>query len=161
MNRIKKIRSRLLEFMTHNVALPIVLNFRNNEPFNYTMEELEKFPIGTLGKDLADQLNRNGLVLLKHYERHDCKHIILQYPMDELGEASMQFYFFGNRHYSVPVLDTVSACLIMMPDYWRIFIREFKKGRKGKSFDGLNYNVLVHQKTEDLRKEYGTNISHK
>lgn len=154
MKIIKKYRSRLLEFMTHKIALPVVLNFRNNDPFIYSLSELESFPEGTLGNDLAKTLNNNGLFLLKFYERHDCKHIILGYAMDELGEASMQFYFLGNRHYSLPVLATVSACFIMMPDYWSIFYKEFKKGRIGKSFDGLNYNELVHRNTMDLRKEF-------
>lgn len=95
MNPIKKIRSFLLEFFTHKAAIPFVLFFRKKNMFKYTMEDLEKFPDGSLGKDLVIRLKENNFVLLKNYERHDCKHIILNYPMTELGEAEMQFYFLG------------------------------------------------------------------
>lgn len=154
MKNIKKIRSLLLEFLTHRIALPLIVNFRNNTPFNYTMEDLEKFPEGSLGKDLVTYLNKKGFKLLRNYERHDCKHIILGYEMDELGEASMQFYFLGNRHYSIPVVSTVLMCFFLMPEHWHKFYKEFAKGRKGKPFDDLDYNQLVWNQTSELSKIY-------
>lgn len=154
MKYIKKIRSRLLEFLTHKIALPAIVKFRNNAPFHYSMKELESFPSGTLGKDLVEYLNKKGFKLLRNYERHDCKHLILGYEMDEVGEACMQFYFLGNRHYSVPVISTVIITFVLMPEHWNKFYLEFKKGRKGKVFDDLDYNKLVHLKTLDLRAEF-------
>lgn len=154
MKQIMKIRPFLLEFFTHKAAIPIVLCFRKKNRFHYSMEDLEQFPEGTLGKDLVIELKQNNFILLKNYERHDCKHIILEYPMNELGEASMQFYFLGTRHYSFPVLLTVSVCIIIMPDYWSRFYREFRKGRNGKKLNGLNFNELVHESTTELRNKY-------
>lgn len=151
---MKKLRSKLLQIMTHHVALPMVLPFRKKNQFRYNMSELLQFEQGTLGRDLAEKLSKNGFHLLPHYERHDCKHIILEFEMDEKGEACMQFYFLGNRHYSFPVLITVIACLVLMPDYWSSFYKNFKKGRLGKSFDGLDFNSLVLMKTNDLKKEF-------
>jgi ubiquinone biosynthesis protein Coq4 len=154
MKTIKKLRSKLLELLTHDIALPLITKFRNNAPFDYSMDELEKFPEGTLGKDLVVYLKKMNFKLLRNYERHDCKHIILGYEMDELGEACMQFYFFGNRHYSIPVLSTVIMCFVLMPEHWLKFYAEFKKGRKGKTFDDLDYNQLVWQQTASLAKIY-------
>jgi len=154
MKTIKKLRSKLLELLTHDIALPLITKFRNNEPFHYSMDDLEKFPEGSLGKDLVVYLKKMNFKLLRNYERHDCKHIILGYEMDELGEACMQFYFLGNRHYSIPVVSTVIMCFILMPEHWFKFYKEFKKGRKGKTFDDLNYNQLVWQQTTSLAKIY-------
>jgi len=151
---MKKLRSKLLQIMTHHVALPVVLPFRTKKPFQYSLSDLLEFEQGTLGKDLAEKLQSNGYQLLPHYERHDCKHIILEFEMDEKGEACMQFYFLGNRHYSFPVLITVTACLFLMPDYWSSFYKNFKKGKKGKSFDGMDFNSVVLKKTIDLKKEF-------
>ncbi len=151
---IKHFRSKLLELLTHKFALPLISKFRKTKSFPYTMEQLQQFPDNTLGKDLVLYLQKMNFKLIKGYERHDCKHIILQYEMNELGEARMQFYFLGNRHYSLPVVSTVIICFFLMPEHWTKFYYEFKKGRKTKTFDDVDFNAIVLMNTEDLRKQY-------
>lgn len=112
------------------------------------------FEDGTLGKDLALYLNKMNFVLLPNYEQHDCKHIILQYEMDEAGEARMQFYFLGNKHYSIPVISTCVICFFLMPEYWKQFKEDYQQGKLGKPFEEIDYNALVYLKTNDLRKMY-------
>ena len=153
---IKRLRSKLLEVLTHKLALPAITKFRNNPLFPYTMEELLQFPDHTLGKDLALYLQKKGFKLLRNYERHDCKHIILQYEMDEVGEARMQFYFLGNRHYSVPVISTVIMCSILMPEHWSKFRNEFKKGRTAPQFTDVDFAKIVSMNTNELRKKLKT-----
>jgi len=154
MKKIKQLRSTLLEFLTHKLALPLITNFRKKQHFPYNMEQLLLFPEGTLGKDLALYLKSRNFTLIPNYERHDCKHIILQYEMDEEGEARMQFYFLGNRHYSVPVIMTSVMCFFLMPDHWKNFYHEFKKGRKAVTFDDMDFGKAVQMRTADLRKQF-------
>lgn len=156
MKKIKKIRSALLEVLTHKLALPLISGFRKKQSFPYTIEQLLLFPEGTLGKDLAVYLKKKNFNLIPNYERHDCKHIILQYEMDEEGEARMQFYFLGNRHYSAPVIMTVILCFVLMPDHWKKFYSEFKKGRSSKIFDNVDFGRLVLLDTRSIRKEYSS-----
>ena len=92
--------------------------------------------------------------LLKNYERHDCKHIILQYEMDEVGEARMQFYFLGNKHYSFPVLSTAFFCFLLMPEHWKQFRKDYERGKKGRSFDDTDFSTLVLMNTNELRNFY-------
>lgn len=152
--KIKYLRSKLLEFLTHKIALPLIGKFRKKPKFNYSMSELLQFENGTLGKDLALYLKKMNFVLLPNYEQHDCKHIILQYEMDEAGEARMQFYFLGNRHYSIPVISTCIICFFLMPEYWKQFYADYQKGKTGKPFEEIDYNAIVHLQTNDLRKIY-------
>ncbi len=154
---IKRLRSKLLELLTHKFALPIIARFRKTTPFPYSMEDLLQFPEGTLGKDLVLYLQKKEFKLIKGYERHDCKHIILQYEMDEKGEACMQFYFFGNRHYSLPVVSTVFICFFLMPEQWRNFYKEYKKGKHATTFDNVDFNQIILMNTNDLRKQFKTN----
>lgn len=154
MKKIKYFRSKLLEFLTHGIALPLIGKFRKKPKFVHTMEHLHMFDEGTLGKDLVLYLNKMNFKLLPNYEQHDCKHIILQYEMDEEGEARMQFYFLGNRHYSVPVLSTCFICFFLMPEYWKQFYCDYQLGKSGKPFDDIDYNRLVFSKTTELRKHY-------
>ena len=154
MKTLKQLRSALLEVLTHKFALPLIGKFRNTPPFPYTMEQLLALPDHTLGKDLALYLQKKNFKLLRNYERHDCKHIILQYEMDELGEACMQFYFLGNRHYSIPVVSTVVMVTLLMPEHWKKFYAEFRKGRKAPTFDDVDFGRIVLMNTSDLRKQY-------
>ncbi len=154
MKKIKYFRSKLLELLTHGIALPIIGKFRKKPEFIHTMEHLQLFDEGTLGKDLVLYLHKMNFKLLPNYEQHDCKHIILQYEMDEEGEARMQFYFLGNRHYSIPVLSTCFICFFLMPEYWKQFYCDYQLGKSGKTFDDIDYNILVFSKTSELRKHY-------
>ena len=154
---MKHFRSKLLEFLTHKIALPSLSKLRKKPKFAYTMKELLEFPDNTLGRDLAIYLQKMNFRLIPGYERHDCKHIILQYEMNEEGEAKMQFFFLGNRHYSLPVVSTVIICFILMPEFWKSFAEEFRKGRKSKTFDDVDFGEIVKLNTTDLRKQYSTN----
>ncbi|MDQ3045980.1 MAG: hypothetical protein M3R27_00405 [Bacteroidota bacterium] len=154
MKTLKFLRSKLLEVLTHNIALPLISRFRNKPKFPYTSEQLLEFPDGTLGKDLILYLQKMNFKLLPNYEQHDCKHIILGYEMDEVGEARMQFYFLGNRHYSLPVLSTVIMCFILMPEHWKQFRKDFIKGRISPVFDEIDYGQIVHLPTSVLRNQF-------
>lgn len=151
-NYIKILRPKLLECLTHRVALPILLLTRGKKHFAYTMDDLSKLPEGTLGKDLYQTLTKNGFTLLRHYERHDCKHIILNYPMNECGEAAMQFHLLGSKHRSIPVLITVGVCLFIMPDYWSHFKTAYQRGKHSGALNHLDYNALIPQFTSEIRK---------
>jgi ubiquinone biosynthesis protein Coq4 len=121
------------------------------------MQDLLNFPKGSLGNDLALYLKSKNFTLIRNYERHDCKHIILGYEMDEEGEARMQFFFLGNRKYSAPVLMTVFLCFFLMPEHWKKFLQEFKKGRIAKTFADADFNLLVLRNTQELRNEFYKN----
>ena len=120
------------------------------------MDQLLQLQDGTLGKDLALYLQKMNFKLLPNYEQHDCKHIILQYEMDEAGEARMQFYFLGNRHYSIPVISTCIICFFLMPEYWKQFRLDYMKGKTRRTFDEIDYNALVYMRTTDLRKQFNS-----
>jgi hypothetical protein len=135
--------------------------FRSKKPFNYTMEDLLDFNDKTLGKELALYLRRKNFRLIPGYVKHDCKHIILGYDMDETGEAAMQFYFLGNRHYTVPVVMTTIFCFFLMPEHWKMFLQEFRKGRSSAPFPDIDPLIAVRMKTQDLRLQYlVTNNNH-
>src|SRR6187402_2873865 len=95
---IVQIRSHMLVFLTHNMALPILKLIRSPEKFPYTREDLHQLPDGTLGKELVTMLDRKQLKLLPYYAKHDIKHILLQYDTTDEGEICLQCFMLGNRH---------------------------------------------------------------
>jgi len=151
--RLKKYRTAGLIFLTHKVALPIVKLMRRPIPFRYSELELYMLPDGTLGKDLYNFLEQRNLPLLKHYARHDIKHVLLGYDTTDEGEACLQCFMLGNGRISFPVLATVGYALITMPEYWSRMRRAYRQGRCCSSFHNWSWNELLTAPTAELRNK--------
>ena len=69
---IIKLRSQLLVYLTHRMALPVLKVIRKPAVFPFTKEELKNFGDGTLGKDLIDFLETKQLrrVMLATKDAH-------------------------------------------------------------------------------------------
>ena len=148
-----RLRSAVLVFLTHSLALPILKLIRKEEKFPYLMDELDRMPVGTLGKDLHDFLEERDLDLLPYYARHDMKHILLGYDTTDVGEGCLQFFMLGNGHRSFPVLATVGFCLLTMPGHWHMFRQAWRRGKESAPISGWDWFMLVGEKTTDLRAE--------
>ena len=57
---------------------------------------------GTLGKDIANCLEKNNLRFVPNYESHDLKHVLLDFKMTPVDEIRMQAFMLGNGNYSIP-----------------------------------------------------------
>lgn len=122
------IRSKVLVYLTHNLALPIIRIIRKPELFPYTKEQLQQFPDATLGKDLINMLETKNLKLLPYYAKHDIKHLLLNYDTTDEGEVCLQCFMLGNKHISFPVLISVVFGYVTMPEYWSKFKEAYKRG---------------------------------
>ena len=149
--QLKKLREKVLVFLTHKIALPMLKLFRRPNAFPYTEQELQSLPAGTIGNDLFRFLKQRDLPLLKHYARHDLKHVLLGYDTTEEGEACLQSFMLGNGRLSFPVLATVVYGFITMPEYHDKMKCAYYKGRNSNSIHGWNWSEIVQLKTADLR----------
>ncbi len=147
------IRKEILVFLTHKIALPMLQLVRRPNAFGYTTDELRFFPAGTLGHDLYIFLKERNLPLLKHYARHDLKHVLLGYDTTEEGEACLQSFMLGNGRISLPVLGTVGYSLLTMPEYWAKMKSAFSEGRKSNPIHGWRWNEILQIPTAELRKK--------
>lgn len=150
---IISIRSRLLVFLTHKMALPFLRLVRKPDRFPYDMHSLSVFEEGSLGKDLHDFLVRKNLDLLPYYARHDIKHILLQYDTTDEGEVCLQCFMLGNGHISFPVAATVIYGFVTMPEYWGHFRKSFKRGRDAVKISDWKWFSLLHTPTEELQNK--------
>lgn len=148
-----KIRRQILVFLTHNVALPMLKLIRKPNAFAYTKDELRFFPAGTLGHDLYVFLKERNLPLLKHYARHDLKHVLLGYDTTEEGEACLQSFMLGNGRISFPVLGTVGYSFLTMPEYWTKMKSAFLAGKKSNPIYNWRWNEILQMPTTELRKK--------
>jgi len=146
-----KIRSAVLVFLTHQIALPVLKIIRRPNAFVYTKDDLKKFPSGSLGNDLYWFLEKRNLPLLKHYARHDLKHVLLNYDTTDEGEARLQCFMLGNGRVSFPVLATVMYSLLTMPEYWKRMGVAFRQGRCSISVHNWQWNEVIKEQTVQLR----------
>lgn len=126
---IIRLRSKLLVYLTHNMALPFLKLIRKPLLFPYSMSELEALEPGSLGKDLCEFLKRKNLQLLPYYAKHDIKHILFGYDTTDEGEVCLQCFMLGNGHLSFPVGATVLYGICTMPEYWSKFRAAFQRGK--------------------------------
>ena len=151
--RLIKFRETILVFLTHKIALPMLKLVRRPNEFTYSEDELKSLPAGTLGNDLFIFLKQRNLTLLKHYARHDLKHVLLGYDTTEEGEACLQSFMFGNGRISFPVLATVTYSFITMPEYWSKMKIAYLQGKKSDPIHPWKWNELLKEPTEELRKK--------
>jgi ubiquinone biosynthesis protein Coq4 len=150
--QIKKIRSQLLVYLTHKMALPVLKLIRKEEKFPYTLAELQCFATGTLGNDLYNFLDNKELELLPYYARHDMKHILLGYDTTDEGEGCLQCFMLGNGHLSFPVVATVLYGLCTMPEYWKAFAVAYKRGKACKPIAEWKWFEILTNETIMLQK---------
>jgi len=156
--RILRIRETILVLLTHRIALPVLKLVRRPNEFTYSENDLESLPPATLGNDLFIFLKQRNLPLLKHYARHDLKHVLLGYDTTEEGEACLQSFMFGNGRISFPVLATVTYSFITMPEYWSKMKEAFRQGKKSDPIHPWKWNELLKEPTEELRKKIVSTI---
>jgi ubiquinone biosynthesis protein Coq4 len=147
------IRTVILVFLTHKIALPVLKITRRPNAFAFNKEQLKEFPVGTLGNDLYLFLEKRKLPLLNHYARHDLKHVLLGYDTSDVGEACLQSFMLGNGRISFPVLATVLYSFLTMPEHWGKMRKAMRQGRRAVSFHGWPWNELVKEPTVELRNK--------
>jgi hypothetical protein len=147
------IRSAILVLLTHKIALPLLKIVRQPAIFTYTKEQLRLLPQGSLGNDLFHFLEKRDLPLLKHYARHDLKHVLLNYDTTDEGEACLQTFMLGNGRVSFPVLATVLYGFITMPEHWKKMQLAYQQGRSSNPFHRWKWNELLQEQTSDLKNK--------
>lgn len=150
---IIKIRSQILVFLTHNMALPFLKFVRKPLKFPYTNEMLYKMEKGTLGNDLYIFLKNKKLALLPYYAKHDIKHILLGYDTIDDGEVCLQCFMLGNKHISLPVAATILYGVITMPDYWKKFAQAYKRGAKANTLNDWQWFNIITEQTSLLKQK--------
>ena len=157
---IIRLRSKLLVFLTHNMALPFLRFVRKPEVFPHSMQSLSLMVPGTLGNDLFHFLVKKKLKLLPHYAKHDIKHILLEYDTTDEGEACLQCFMLGNGHISFPVAATVLYGYVTMPEYWKKFKTAYRRGQSAPRISEWKWFEITALQTTELKHIINKNTDH-
>ena len=85
-------------------------------------------------------------------EEHDVMHVLLNFETTVKGEAMMQFFLLGNGKKSIYALATAIASMLLVPEHFGAFIRAFRWGRSCRNISHWNFEHLLSEPTELLRR---------
>ena len=152
LNQIKKWREQCLIKLVEWTKPYYTHWFKSTtEVWHHNRHSLKKFPPNSLGRALGDFLIKENLELLPKLEDHDVLHVLFNYKTTVVDEARMQFFLLGNRKRSLYALCTAIISIMIVPEYIRVFIREFHIGRKCRSIAKWDFRYLLYEPIDSLR----------
>ena len=132
-----------------------------NRAWKLTKADLNRFPKGSLGRDLSNFLDENKFDLLPYLETHDVYHVLLGYKPTIIDESRMYFFLLGNGKYSFEVINTVLISLVLLPEYWSDLFSHFHRGKACKNISKWDFRYLMHEETSVLRGILNNNVEAK
>jgi hypothetical protein len=146
-SRRESILSKMVGFLNpiYKAVMP------RNRAWNISLPQMRSMQQGSLGKDVANFMDKNQFELLPYLETHDVYHVLLGYEPHIVDESRLYFFLLGNGKYSFEVINTVLVSLVLLPDYWLDLFRHYRRGRDARSIAKWDFRYLMHEETEILR----------
>lgn len=150
MNLLQK-AARIIIKKSFDYAVSTIESFHEMKTYDKKVSELRKLNNDTLGKEIANCLDINNLSMVPKFESHDLKHVLLDYKMTPEDEIRLQAFMVGNGNYSIPSLIILSFGFVLLPDLWKTFYTDFKKGRKCIPISKWNIEEYKNENLKRLR----------
>ncbi len=152
MNLLQKLARKIIK-KSFDFSVSFIEKNHDMKPYKKIILDLRKCKKDTLGKEIANCLDTYGLNLVPKFESHDLKHVLLEYKMTPEGEIRMQAFMIGNGNYSIPSFAIFIFGAFLLPDLWKTFYKDFKKGRKTKSISNWTIEEYANRNLKELKKE--------
>ena len=111
----------------------------------------------TVGREIAEMLDRKNYRLIPKFENHDLKHIVLNYDMTMKDEIRMQAYLVGNGNHTLPCFIFLSLG-VLYPTIWKDLPTAFRQGKKNNTIHFLTLDNCMNRSLAEVRMEYGRRI---
>lgn len=141
-------------FVKHLIGdyVPLLNLLRNPAPWP-SLRELDAFPEGSLGHEVAAFLRARGLPFKVRYENHDAIHAILDYDTTTQGEMEVQAFLWANGSSSRAgrILFVVGGALL--PEHWRAMRAAYRRGRRAAPIEEAKLPTRLRERLTDVRAE--------
>jgi hypothetical protein len=151
MNTFQHIARAIIKKSFH-LSVWTIEQFHDIALYEQKARQLQELPDGTLGRDIANCLEKNGLRLVPNYESHDLKHVLLDFKMTPVDEIRMQAFMLGNGNYSIASLAIFVFGALFLPDLWKTFYKDFVNGRNSKPISTWTIEEYAYCQTSTLRE---------
>lgn len=126
--------------------------FHDIAVYEQKARQLQELPDGTLGKDIANCLEKHNLRLVPNYESHDLKHVLIDFKMTPVDEIRMQAFMLGNGNFSVPSFAIFIFGAVLLPELWATFYKDYKNGQNSTPIKSWTIEEYAHCQTSTLRQ---------
>lgn len=147
-----KISEQIIKASFH-LSVWTIEKFYDMNIYEHKVRELRNYEQGTLGREVAECLDRHRLKLVPGYESHDLKHVLLGYQMTPVDEIRMQAFMLGNGNITLPSIAIFLYGFILLPYMWNQLFRDFKLGLASTPIKTWTMEEYAGQQTKELRKK--------
>jgi ubiquinone biosynthesis protein Coq4 len=130
----------------------IYIKFKNKKPWEIKTQELLEYSNETFGYQLGEFLNKNRFELLPKVERHDAYHLLTGYGTKVEDEIALQYVCFANGKRSLYLLGVLLIGTLILPEYYKYYIKSYKLGKSCNQFHHFDYKRLLHFSLQELRE---------
>jgi len=149
---IFQIIARTIIRKSFHLSVWTIEQFHDMAVYEQRARQLKELPEGTLGKDIANCLEKNNLRLVPKYENHDLKHVLLDFKMTPVDEIRLQAFMLGNGNHSIPSFAIFIFGALLLPDLWKTFYKDYKNGKNSKLIKTWTIEEFAHCQTSTLRQ---------
>lgn len=152
MKYLKQLSEFIIKTAFH-LSVWLIERFHNMKAYEKQVDYLRKLPKGTLGREMADCLDKHQLNLVPGYESHDLKHSLLKYDMTPVDEIRLQSFMLGNGNISLPSIAIFTFGFLLLPHKWVQLAKDFQLGFQSKPIKSWTIKDFAHRDIEQLRKQ--------
>lgn len=129
-------------------------SFKKNEAWDVGIEDLLQYSKDTLGYQMGYFLLSNNFDLQEKLESHDVFHVLTGTGITVPEEVSMQFYLLGNGKRSIYLLTVIFLGTLLFPDYLRMFLSKYRRGKSALPFHQLDFYKLLNQPIDRIKDTF-------
>lgn len=129
-------------------------SLKKNKAWDLGIEDLLQYPDTTLGYQMGRFLLQNNFDLQEKLESHDVFHVLTGTGITVPEEISMQFYLLGNGKRSVYLFSVILLGGLLYPDYYRLFISKYRRGKSSLPFHQLDFYKLLDQPIKRIKSTF-------
>ncbi|GEN75198.1 Coq4 family protein [Chryseobacterium hagamense] len=149
---MKKLRVRFLLFVYGKTQKLYRKYFKKKKrQWQFTEKQLLEFREDSLGRKLGDFYRKHGFSMIPKMEDHDVHHLITGFSTQFEDEIAMQFLLLGNGKLNAHLLAAIVLGSLILPEYFRIYIKAYQKGKSMRPFHHWDFEVLLWQNFEHLK----------
>lgn len=128
------------------------IKFKNKKPWDIGSDELLSYSKDSFGYHLGILLKTNNFELLPKVERHDCYHLLTGYGTAVEDEIALQYVCFGNGKRSPYLLGVMFIGSLILPEYFKYYIKSYRLGKNCNQFHHFNYKNLLHFPFQEIQE---------
>ncbi|PUB28167.1 ubiquinone biosynthesis protein COQ4 [Elizabethkingia sp. YR214] len=149
---MKKIRVQFLLFVYHYTQKLYRKYFKKKKrQWQFTEEQLLLFEKDSLGRRLGEFYEQHGFTMIPKMENHDVHHLITGCGTNFEDEVAMQYLLLGNGKLNAHLLAAIFLGTLILPEYLKIYIRAYQKGKRMKPFFYWDFESLLWQNFDHLK----------